>query len=318
MAQPTVSDVHINSPLTDISVASFQDASNFVASKVFPAVPVTKQSNYYYIWDKNNFHIDTMKKRAPGTETAGGGMELSSTTYSCDVFGLHKDIDDQTRANEDASAQLDAAVTKYLTQQALINLERGWASTFFGTGIWGTDVTGTTNFTKWDNTNSDPETDILTAKKTILQNGLQEANTLVVSYPVHQALKKHPLIKDRIKYTSSESITEAVIAKYFEVDRYVVSKAVYATNAEGAATDAYDFTHGKHALLCYVPGSPGLMTPSAGYTFMWTGLRGMGSGLAIRKFRMEQLASDRLEIEAAYDQKVISSDLGYFFASAVD
>ena len=317
MALPTVSDVHINAPLTDLSVASFQDASNFIANRVFPAVPVAKQSNHYYMWDKNNFHIDSMRKRAPGTESAGGGMELSSDTYFCDKWALHKDIDDDTRANEDAAVGLENATTKYLTQQALINVEVNWASAFFGTGIWATDVTGGSSFTQWDNSNSDPETDVMTGKRTILQNGLQEANTLVVSYAVHQALKKHPLVKDRIKYTSAGSVTEDTLAAFFEVDRYMVSKAHYATNAESAATDVYAPTHGKHALLCYTPMSPGLMVPAAGYTFMWTGLKGLSTGLVMKKFRMENIESDRLEIQLAYDQKVVSADLGYFFASAV-
>lgn len=315
--QPSPSDVHIDVPLTDLSVAHFQSAGNFIADKVFPRIPVSKQSNKYYVWDKNNFHLDSMEKRAPGTESAGGGMELSSDSYFAEVWALHKDIDDQTRANEDASVGLDQATTIYLTTQARIRMERQWASKYFGNSIWGTTVTGGSNFTQWDNTNSDPENDILTGKRTILLNGLQEANTLVVSYDVHKALKRHPLIKDRIKYTSSESITETVIAKFFEVDRYLVARGVYATNTEAAATDTYDFTLGKHALLCYVPPSPGLMVPSPGYTFMWTGMNMAGTGLSISKYRADLIKSDRLEIELAFDMKVVSADLGYFFLNAV-
>ena len=47
------------------------------------------------------------------------------------------------------------------------------------------------------------------------------------------------------------------------------------------------------------------MTPSAGYTFNWTGMIGStgGAGLRIKTFRMEHLASDRVEIDAAFDMR---------------
>ena len=44
MPNPTASDVHVNRPLTNISIAYTQDASTFVADKVFPNIPVAKQS----------------------------------------------------------------------------------------------------------------------------------------------------------------------------------------------------------------------------------------------------------------------------------
>ena len=71
MPQPTASSVHVNAPLTSISIAFLQDQSGFVARKVFPAVPVNKQSDRYYIYDRGDFNRDEMKERAPATESAG-------------------------------------------------------------------------------------------------------------------------------------------------------------------------------------------------------------------------------------------------------
>ena len=70
----------------------------------------------------------------------------------------------------------------------------------------------------------------------------------------------------------------------------------------------------EQALLTYSERSPGIMKPSAGYTFSWTGMRGAGAnGGRIKRFRMEHLESDRVEIEMAFDQKQVASDLGAFF-----
>jgi hypothetical protein len=60
------------------------------------------------------------------------------------------------------------------------------------------------------------------------------------------------------------------------------------------------------------------MTPTAGYTFSWTGHLGAGNeGNRIRSFRLEQIKADRVEIEMAFDQKLVSADLGYFWDTIV-
>jgi hypothetical protein len=187
------------------------------------------------------------------------------------------------------------------------------------TGVWATDKTGGSDFTQWSNyETSDPIEDVEAGKAEILSQTGFEANTLVLGYDAFRQLKNHPDLVDRIKYTSSQTITEDMIARMFDVDRVLVAKSVKATNVEGLA-EAYSFHTGKVACLLHVAPSPGLLTPSAGYTFQWTGVSG-GLGLTIvtSSFRLESLKATRVEAELAFDNKVVSSDLGYFFNSCVD
>jgi hypothetical protein len=324
MPQPTISNVHIDAILTNISVAYQQSQSNFIAQQVFPIVPVDKKSNKYFTYTKNDWFRDEAQRRAPGTESAGSGYNLSTDSYSCDVFGFHKDIDDQTRANSDNPLNPDREATDFVTSRMLLRQEIQFVTDFFGTGIWGTDVAGVSSspssgqFYQWsDYTNSDPIEDIEAGKESILSTTGFMPNTLVLGYQVMRKLRNHPDIVDRYKYTSAQAITEDMIARLFGVDRILVAKAVKATNNEGQ-TGAYSFAYGKAALLCHVAPNPGLMTPSAGYTFAWTGVSGgIGTTIGVSKFRMEQLKSDRVEAEFAFDNKVVGSDLGYFFGTAV-
>lgn len=315
MPQPTASDGHIDAPLTNISVAFIQNQMNFVSLQAFPVVPVTKQSDKYFVFDQNAWFTDQMELRAESTESAGSGYALSSDSYSCDVYALHKDVSDRSRANSDNPLNPDRNATQWLTQKALLKQEIKWVADYFTTSVWTTDLTPTT---LWDvYATSDPVSDIETGKRTILINTGFEANTLVLGYDVFIKLKHHPDIRDRFKYTSPESITAQMMGAVFDVPRVLVSKSVKATNNEGA-TAAYDFTHGKHALLCHSATAPGLEVPSAGYTFMWSGVSaGLGANVAVSRFRMEHLKSDRIEIEAGWDNKVVSADLGYFFNGAV-
>jgi hypothetical protein len=192
------------------------------------------------------------------------------------------------------------------------------------TGKWATDVTGvaaspTTGQTvQWsDYTNSDPIEDIERGKAGILSVTGLEANTLVLGYDVFRSLKNHPDLVDRIKYTSSQTITEDMLARMFDIERVLVSKSIKATNREGA-TGAYSFTTGKTALLAHVAPQPGILTPSAGYTFSWTGVsQGMGLTIGTSSFRLESLRATRVEAELAFDNKVVANDLGYFWNTIV-
>lgn len=316
MPQPTRSDVHVNRALTNVSVAYMQQATDFIAGRVFPAVPVEFRSDEYFVFASKDFRRNNAKPRAPATESAGGGFNISRDTYKCEIYAIHKDVDDQTRSNADPAIDLDRSATEWVTQQLLIQKELNWASTFFTTGVWGTDKAGGTDFTVWSDATSDPEEDIDAAKATIKRLTGLMPNTLVVGYEVHLALKRHPLILERFKYTSSDSIGVNMLARFFEVERYLVAGASYTSSAEGAASDTDAFIAGKHALLCYVAPNPGLLTPTAGYTFVWRSFSGGNGGVRIKRFRMEHLEADRVEGEFAYDHKVVLPEVGYFFQNA--
>src|SRR5262245_53309515 len=112
MPQPTRSQVHIDAILTNISIAYRQAQTAFVASRVFPVIPVDKPSNRYFVFDQNNWFLDAMERRPPATESAGSGYTLSTDNYSCDVYALHKDIPDQIREAADLPLNPDRNATQ--------------------------------------------------------------------------------------------------------------------------------------------------------------------------------------------------------------
>jgi len=324
MPQPSINSVHVDAILTNISVAYLQKQDNFIADKVFPIVPVDKKSDKFFVYTKNDWFRDEAQRRADATESAGSGYNLSTGTYSAEVYAFHKDVGDQTVANADAPLNPLREATEFVTQRLLLRRELQFVSDFFTTGVWADDVTGvagspSSGETKqWsDYTSSDPIDDIEEAKSEVLSNTGMEPNTLVLGYEVFRQLKNHPDLVDRIKYTSSQTITQDMLARMFDLDRVLVAKAVKATNKEGAS-EAYSYAYGKAALLAHVAPNPGLMTPSAGYHFSWTGVSGgIGSTIGVSSFRMESLKAERVEAEMSFDNKVIGADLGYFWNTIV-
>ena len=331
MPQPTVSAVHIVAALTQIATAYLQNPENYIADKMFPAVPVAHQADKYFKWRKGDFFRDEAQPRANATESAGSGLNLDTGQYSALVYALHQDIGDQVRRNADPSVDVDVAVTKALMQKMMIKRDRIFVQDYVKTGVWGTDISGassgngSTTVTYWsDDANSDPFTDIATGQTTVLQNTGFEPNTLMITFPVYQALRKNPLVLDRVKYTmgggaTAEKITPQLLAAAFDVERVVVSKAVYNSAAEGA-TDSFSFIAGKNALLCYSAPEPGLMAPSAGYIFPWQGFTGLNNmGITVSQIPLPWLGLNtlRTECEMSFDMQVVGSDLGYYFNGIV-
>jgi hypothetical protein len=134
---------------------------------------------------------------------------------------------------------------------------------------------------------------------------------------VFNALKNHPTIIERIKYTSSAIPTTQLLAALFDVDEVLVAASLVNTAAEGQ-TKSISYNFGKSVLLAYSNPNPGLLAPSAGYTFVWNGVSdGAGLSVGTYSFRMEELRAQRIESQMAWDNKVVGADLGAFAATIV-
>lgn len=323
MGQPTKSMLHYDKILSNLSQAIIQDAYGFVAPQIFPIVPVEKESDYYYIFDQEWFLRDSMQLRPRSTESVGTGFKVSKDKYNADVYALHHDIDDRDRKNADYD--LEKLATRMLTSQALQRLERSFVTEFLTTGKWETDVTGVAGspsagqFRQWnDVVTSDPIGDIDTAVDKISQASGLKANTMVLGRAVFRKLVRHPLVREQFGANKADNITAEQLASIFDVDRIFVANAIKATNKEGQALTT-DFIVGKVAWVGYVAPNAGMEVASAGYTFNWNQDIGGGdlSQAPISIFRMDELKSDRVETELAFDQKVVSRPLGYLFSSAV-
>ena len=330
MTQPTARAVHVDQPLTNISIAFLQNANNFIASRVFPNIRVQKQSDVYYTYDRGFFNRNEAKLRAPATEAAIAGFGIGTDNYFAKVVALKTQLAWQVQANADTPVQLERANTELLLHKMLIEKEVDWTSRYFATGVWGleyegvadsTSGPGTDEVVQWsDATSGTPIENIRQGKTDLMESTGYEANTLVLNQRVMDALVDHPDIIDRIKYSGGVGnqnparTSVQALAQLFEVDRILVTRAIQNTAAEGDA-NAHAFIGGNNALLTYVPPTPGLMTPSAGYTFTWSGYQGASNefGVSVVRRDRELIKATEVEVEQAYVHKLVSAELGVFW-----
>lgn len=317
-SQPTYTEVHVDGPLTGMSVAFAQSADNFLAGQVFPRVPVAKKSDSYFTFPREYFMANHAKKRAIGAAAALSGYQVSTDNYQVERDALGTMIPDPLRANADAPINPDRSAVSFVTQHLLISMEVDFASSFFSTSIWDNTITPGI---KWNDANSDPIGDIKTQKRTIKENTAFEPNVIVVGRLTYDRLTEHPDIIDRIKYSAGPGnpaqVNRQTLAQLFEVDRVLVGQATRNTASEGA-TASYDFLLDEDAcLVVYAAPSPGIEVPSGGYTFTWRGA-GNGMGLEFKRYRDEKHESDIIEGGVWYDHKVVSAALGAFGGDVVD
>jgi hypothetical protein len=147
-------------------------------------------------------------------------------------------------------AQADVART--LASYALSN-----RITLSGTGQW-------SDF----GTVSDPIAVVETAKEAVRRKIGKRPNTGVMGAAVIAALKQHPKVIDRMKYTGRDVPTVEILAALFGLDRLLVGDAIFADDSSN-----FSDVWGKDMVLAYTEtGSLVEMgAPSYGYTYQLAG-----------------------------------------------
>lgn len=117
---------------------------------------------------------------------------------------------------------------------------------------------------KWSNPDSDPLALFTDYSEVIRKRTGRRPNTLAVGGAGAAGLRKHPKIRDHFKYTTSDSVTLAMVQQYFGVPSLLVGDAIYDAD-DGSTVDVW----GNDAILAYVPGAGqrNMRLPAYGYTY---------------------------------------------------
>ena len=335
MSQPDIADLHVNSLLTAVSIG--YQPGGFFADRMFPMVPVDKQTDIWAKYNKSFWARDLGApgaaptgayaiRRAPGTRARTAGYTVDVTnTYRCINYALGFEIPDELRANADAVFNLDRDATQLLTTLLKLRFDREFTADFLAASVWGTD---TTVSNKWnDYVASTPLEDIRSAIFTIRQKTLGMAAEgglkLLLGALTERRLLDHPDLIDRIKYGASAAnpskVTLNLLAQMLDLDEVVVAKSVYTTDEEGvaeaSATYADVFSDG--ALVIWTPPNASQLAPSAGYLFNWRPMTGGGMQY-VRKGRHDRERVDWLEVHAYLDWVACETGAGVTLLDCVD
>ena len=313
-------EIRVDAYLTDYSVSFMQDASNFVAGFASSNIPVVHESDKYQVYPRGYFWRDEAQVRPLGGRPVQVGYKVESGQYLAEEWALEHTIDDRQRRNAAAPTDLDENGTRLLEGKQMIRADRIWSTSFFVAGVWSNEPTGGTDFTEFGDAASDPIGVVDEWKERMLQETGMEPNTLVLGTAVKRTFRTHPDLVERIKYTTTGLISNEWLAQMFEVERVGIARGVYNAAEEGATDDMQFIVDPYSMWLGYIEPNPSLDSPTAIARFSWTGLipgQANDMGGVINRGRDERAYSDWMHSRQAFDMKVISADLGIFFANAV-
>lgn len=300
---PLKNQLHVNQLLSNVSVQ--YKNSSYIAEKVFPTVPVMKDSDLYRIYERNFKIPDTV--RAEKGVAKEFSFDVSTSSFNLAQHALKDYVGTNESDNYDQGS-LDVDTTEVLTDAILRRLELSVAQ-LFTTTSWSLNVSlAAANAFNANTTVSDPVPVFDTAATVVIANTGMVPNYGILPRDGFVACKNHISVLDRVKYTSSE-VSQNMLAALFGVSELHVPTAQYDTTAEGLTPTLSNF-YGDVAFVGYKPSSPGLKQASAGYIFMKNVPR-------VRTWFDDERNAKAIEVQINFVAKVVASLAGYLIKDIV-
>lgn len=243
--------------------------SAFVYPSLFPIVTIPNRSMRVIRFGKESFRM-LNTRRAPGAE-----KKRVQYGYASDPVALVQDalegvvpVEHQEEAESVPGIDLGAAAVNMVLDVVELGHEYGAATLARNAANYDANHKLTlVGADRWTDPASDPKADFDAAKEAVRRSIGRDPNTFTLGPTAGNALKNHPKIKEQFKYTSKDSITDQMLAAYFELEKVIVGKAVYLPEGADDAAQATD-VWGDDAILAYVPTTgDNYQVPSFGYTY---------------------------------------------------
>lgn len=239
----------------------------FVGMELFPYASVGQRGGKVIQFGKEAFRLYSTA-RAPGTGTQRVTFGYAGADYSLEQHALEGVLPFEIQEEAQAVPGIDLGQTTVSGVQDIIGLrlEKAQADLARNVNNYGANnkvvLSGTDQFS--DYVNSKPSKVIRDAVEAIRTQIGKRPTKIEIGAAVFAQLQEHPLILDRTKFTSKDSITPDILAALWNVPKVVVGDAIY-EDGNGAMQDVW----GKDIIIAYTQtgtiANRGL--PSFGYTY---------------------------------------------------
>jgi hypothetical protein len=308
---PSLNQVYRAPLLTDAMVRYRND--NFIAEQVFPVLPVTKEQDYIFVFDKENLRAPKNSQRGLYDRAERVDYGLSQVAMPTLVErALEQPVSWKVKNQAQDPLQPEISATNNLAEKIAIEKEVA-LSTYLANTANVTQNTTLSGTSQWsDYTNSHPLVAIQSAADTILQNSLKKPNVAVMGRQVFSQLVNHPDVTDRIKYTAraDQATIANALADLLGVDRVYIGTAGQNTAVEGQ-TDSVSFIWGKNFWLMYVAPIPAIETVSAGYHLIIPEER------YVDTWTEQPIKSDLVRVNDYYTRYTMAVECMYLYKNAV-
>ncbi len=218
-----------------------------VGTKLFPIVSVDKEGGKIPQFSKDAFKIYNTERAIRSNSNVINPGSKTTIDYALTEHDLSYPMD--YREIDEDITPLKIHATEVVTDGIALRLEKLIADTCQNLSTFpaGNKVTiGSSD--KFDDTSSDPFAIVDTAKEAIRSKIAKRPNVCVIGAVSYNALKNHPAVLDRIKYTSNSIMTPELLRQLFDFEQLYVGDSVYSDD-----NDNFVDIWSDNMILAYVP-----------------------------------------------------------------
>ena len=215
--------VRVNDPVLTSIVHGYCQAEA-IAPFLAPAVPVNVRAGKVIRFTKEQFAV-LNTRRAPGATIQRVTTAFDVDSYYLDQHALASEVTEeeyQEAINGDARIDLRNQAALRTTENVMLDWERSVIDKVTDPTRYETTTTAALPDgvgIRFDEANSDPEVTVQSWKEAVRAQIGCYPNSAVMSTDVYNALKFHPIFRDRVKYTSVASINLDMLATWFDLPR---------------------------------------------------------------------------------------------------
>lgn len=271
MPQLTPSQARIIDPVLSKYALGYAMPGN-VGRNLFPLAPVAMYGGQVIEFGKEAFRLYNTQ-RAPGSATKRIQFGYQGKPYAIVPSALESVVPREIMQDASVVPGIDLATRSINTVLRNLMLAHENTCGQLARNAANYDVnhlhTLTTGTNSWLVAGTNPSGDIETGKAAIRSSIGVYPNVAIISSKAMAALRYHPAILDRVKYTSAGSITTEILANLWGIKTVLEGGAVVATGA----ADAFGDVWGTDVILAYTAESesPNMEEPSYGYTYLMEG-----------------------------------------------
>ncbi|MCA0447642.1 MAG: major capsid protein [Bacteroidetes bacterium] len=242
--------------------------AQMIATSLFPVVALDKEAGKVPSFGKEAFKIYSTERAI----RAKSNRILPEDLSSIDVITEEHDLEYPVDYREENESMLgkEKHATRVVSEGIALRLEKKAADLAQTAGNYPSgNKKALTSTGCWSDTaNSVPLVDIEAGKEAIRGKIGHYPNTVIMGPATFSALKVHPQVMDRIKYSMKGVLTVDLLKEIIGVDNVVVGNGIYASDA-GVFADIW----GDNFILAYVnnQANPTEYDPSFGYTYKKSG-----------------------------------------------
>jgi len=239
---------------------------NLVASQLFPEVFVEKEGGKVPLFNKEAFKIYNTERAIRANSNVINPEGINTLPYSLTEHDIaypmdYREVAEDIRNLKVYATHVTTETIKLRLEKQVADLVQNLAS--FPAGNKVTLAAGD----KFDNDASNPIQIFESAKEAVRGKIAKRPNVAIIGASAYSALKNHPKILEKIRYTQHAIMTPSLLASLLEIPNLFIGESVYSSDA-----DVFADVWGDNVILAYVPvkstnAERSLYEPSFGYTF---------------------------------------------------